>query len=77
MLASAQQPRGPTAYVLAWEWGCGYKIGVSDGPHMIRGIAAIGPFPCDAPPPKVEWRGAEVVLIDEHGAVIASWPATE
>ena len=73
VLASAAGPGGRVAYVYPWDWGCGYRIGVSDGPYMVRGIAAIGPFECEAKAPRVEWRGHDVALVAADGKLLGTW----
>jgi hypothetical protein len=75
LIGSSEPRNGRAAYVQEWDWGCGYKIAVGDGQYAVRPIAAIGPFPCDAPPPHVEWRGSDVALVAADGETLGTWPA--
>jgi hypothetical protein len=74
-LASAIGAEGRTAYVERWDWGCGYRVRVSEGRWMMATLAEIGPFPCEMQAPHVEWRGREVALVGERGETFASWVA--
>lgn len=74
-VASGAGPGGRVGYAYQWEWGCGYRVGVSADGYSVRGLAAIGPLPCDEPPPRVAWRGTEVALVAADGTEIASWPS--
>jgi hypothetical protein len=74
VVASAAGPSGAVGYAYRWEWGCGYRVRVSHGSYTVREIAAVGPLPCDAPPPRVDWHGSEVALVGADGAEIAAWP---
>ena len=73
VVASAAGPHGQVGYAYRWDWGCGYRIGVSDGPYAVRPIAAVAPFPCDAPPARIGWHGTNVALIAADGTEIGSW----
>lgn len=74
VVASAAGPRGRVGYAYRWDWGCGYRVGVSEGEYAVRPIAAVGPLPCDAPPARIGWRGTEVALLAADGTEIARWP---
>lgn len=76
VLARATGPDGRVAYAYAWEWGCGYRVGVSEAKtYLVREIAAIGPFSCDTPAPRVEWRGRVVALVGTGGEALGAWDA--
>lgn len=74
VVASAAGPHGQVGYAYRWEWGCGYRVGVSHDSYSVRGIAAVGPLPCDAPPPRIDWHGTDVALVAADGTEIAAWP---
>jgi hypothetical protein len=76
VVASAVGPHGIVGYAFRWEWGCGYRIGVSDGDYAIRGIAAVGPFDCDVPAPRIAWQGDDVALVMADGTTVGVWPTT-
>jgi hypothetical protein len=73
VVAYAAGPHGLVGYAYGWDRGCGYRIGVSDGPYAVRPIAAVAPFPCDAPPARIGWHDTNVALIAADGTDIASW----
>jgi hypothetical protein len=74
VVASSVGPHGQVGYAYRWDWGCGYRVGVSHGSYSVRAVAAVGPLPCDAPPPRIDWRGTELALVAADGSEIAAWP---
>jgi hypothetical protein len=77
LLASASRDRGPTAYVYRHASACAYKLGVSTGRDAVRPFASFAPVACDAPPPRLEWRGDDVTLRDADGHALATWGRPE
>jgi hypothetical protein len=75
IVASADSIDGRRAWVYAWEWGCGYRVGVDDGGHGVRIVGEVGPFDCKAPPPRLEWRGDDVRLRSADGRFDMAWDA--
>jgi hypothetical protein len=75
LLATANRADGRAAYVHRFWWGCGYRLGVTDGGWTVRDVTWVGPFACDAAPPSVEWRGNELAIVTADGETIGSWPA--
>lgn len=73
ILASASAPDGRVGFALAREGHCNYEIAVSNGDYGLRWLTAIGPFPCDGPPPKIVWRGRVMVLLDPDGKEVGRW----
>lgn len=66
---------GRRAWVYAWDWGCGYRVGVDDRRYGVWIVGEVGPFECDAPPPRLEWRGRDLWLVSADGRSFSgSWP---
>ncbi|MBX3192459.1 MAG: hypothetical protein KF819_36045 [Labilithrix sp.] len=73
VLARATRADGRTAY--AYAYGCSYGVGVDVGAHTVRVVAHVGPFECDAAPPRVEWRNRDdVVLLGADETILGVWP---
>jgi hypothetical protein len=76
ILTTAARADGRTAYVQRARWGCSYRLLVSEGHFMAREFSVVGPFACDAPPPRLEWHASDVTLVTADGEVVGSWPVT-
>jgi hypothetical protein len=74
VVASTESVDGRRAWVYAWEWGCGYRVGVDDGEHGVWMVGEVGPLDCKAPPPRIEWRGRDVHLRAIDGRFDMAWP---
>ena len=75
LLASAMGNDGREAFVTRWGWGCGYRVSIAEGRWLTRQVTAIGPFACDARPPRVEWRGNALTLTTAEGETMGAWDA--
>jgi hypothetical protein len=75
LLASAASTDGREAFVYRFWWGCGYALRIAKGPWIAEDVTWVGPFSCEAPPPRVEWEGSSLTIVAADGEVIGTWPA--